>query len=422
MSARPLQAAEATPRGWRGGRRAFIAGLGVGQIVSWGTLYYSFPLIAQPMARDLGLDKAAVYAAATVGLLVASLAAYPVGAAIDGGRGRAVMAAGSLLAGLALFGWAAVEGAWSLYALFALVGVVQAMTLYEPAFAVVARRYGAEARDGITALTLWGGFASTVFVPVIQLLLDHLGWRETLAVLGLVNLGIGILVHWMVIDPAADAVRTAEPRMEPHEAPPLAGRAAVAWALRQPPFWGLAVAFVVYYGIFSGLTYHLYPLLLERGGDAATVVAVIAVIGPAQVAGRIAVWTFAGRRSIRAVGSATVAALPVALVLLAAAPPEFLPLALFAALYGAANGIMTIVRGMAVPEMVTRDAYGAVNGALAVPIAVAKALAPMGAALLWTAYGSYDMVLLAAAGAAVVMAAAFWFAALAAGRRLRRRG
>src|SRR4029453_5640690 len=174
-------------QGWpvpfiRSGHELFIAGLGIGQIASWGTLYYSFPLIAERMGQDLGLSKPEVYGAATIGLLVAGFTAYPIGVAIDRGYGRAVITLGSGLAGLLLLVWSQIEGLWALYPLLAGIGLAQAMTLYEPAFAVVARRYGAEARRGITALTLWGGFASTVFVPLIQWLLNHLDWRTTLVV------------------------------------------------------------------------------------------------------------------------------------------------------------------------------------------------------------------------------------------------
>jgi predicted MFS family arabinose efflux permease len=388
----------------RRSRRRFIAALGVGQIVSWGSLYYSFPLLAEPMAREFGLSKPEVYGAATVGLVAASLAAYPVGAAIDRGRGRAVMAGGSALAALLLLAWSWVGGVGALYPLFVGIGLVQAMTLYEPAFAVVARRYGAEARGGITALTLWGGFASTVFVPLIQLALDHVGWRGTLVGLAFANLLIGTVLHLLAIDRGADAPT-------PHAAP-LAGRHAVGWALRRPAFWGLLVAFTVYYGVFAGLTFHLYPLLLERGYDAATVVGAIAIIGPAQVAGRVAVRLFANRRSIRAIGAAAVLGLPAALLLFLLLPRGFASLAAFAVVYGAANGIMTIVRGLAVPEMVTRDAYGAINGALAVPSSAVKAAAPVTAAFLWTATGSYDALLLVALGGSLIVATGFWVAAL----------
>jgi predicted MFS family arabinose efflux permease len=400
----------------RSGRKLFIAGLGIGQIASWGTLYYSFPLIAERMGQDLGLSKPEVYGAATIGLLIASVTAYPIGAAIDRGYGRAVMALGSGLAGLLLLIWSQIASLWALYPLLAGIGLAQAMTLYEPAFAVVARRYGAEARRGITALTLWGGFASTVFVPLIQLLINAVDWRTTLVVLGLINLGLCAPLYFGVINAKRDA-QSPEPASAISSATPLAGQRAVRWALHQPAFWGLLIAFTVYYATFSGLGFHLYSLLLERGFDTATVVAVLVLLGPSQVVGRIAVWGIAERASVRTIGRVVVLAFPIALLLLLLLPPTFVSLAAFATLYGAANGILTIVRGIAVPEMLTREAYGAINSALAIPGAIAKAIAPLGVALLWAATGSYDSVLVVVLGSSTLVVAGFWFAAAQATRR-----
>ncbi len=176
------------------------------------------------MGQDLGLSKPEVYGAATIGLLIASVTAYPIGVAIDRGYGRAVMALGSGLAGLLLLVWSQIASLWALYPLLALLGLAQAMTLYEPAFAVVARRYGSEARRGITALTLWGGFASTVFVPLIQLLLNQLDWRSTLVALGVINLGLCAPLYLGVIDAKADA-QPPEPASVTSSEVPLAGRA-----------------------------------------------------------------------------------------------------------------------------------------------------------------------------------------------------
>jgi predicted MFS family arabinose efflux permease len=381
----------------------------MGQIASWGTLYYSFALIAESMGRDLGLSKPEVYGAATVGLLIASFTAYPVGVAIDRGHGRRVMALGSALAGVLLLVWSRVGSLWPLYPLLAGVGLAQAMTLYEPAFAVVARRYGPEARRGITALTLWGGFASTVFVPLIQWLLNVSDWRTTLVVLGLVNLGLCVPLYIGVINPKADAPAHTPASVAGNTA--LAGEPVVHWALRQPAFWGLLVAFTVYYGMFSGLSFHLYELLLERGLGSTTVVSVIALIGPAQVAGRIVVWRFAERASVRVVGRVVVLAFPVAIALLLVLPPGFGGLAVFAVIYGAANGVITIVRGVAIPEMLTREAYGAINSVLAIPATVARAISPLAIALLWAASGSYTSVLVATLIGSALVVAGFWFAA-----------
>jgi hypothetical protein len=128
-------------------------------------------------------------------------------------------------------------------------------------------------------------------------------------------------------------------------------------------------------------------VLLERTLDSTTVVTVIALIGPAQVAGRIVVWRFAEQAPVRNVGRVVVLAFPVAIALLLLFPPGFASLAVFAVIYGAANGVITIVRGIAVPEMLTRDAYGALNSVLAIPATIARAVSPLGIALLWAATG-----------------------------------
>src|SRR4029078_3899980 len=161
---------------------------------------------------------------------MASVTAYPIGVAIDRGYGRAVMALGSGLAGVLLLLWSQSASLWPLYPLLAGVGLAQAMTLYEPAFAVVARRYGAEARRGITALTLWGGFASTVFVPLIQWLLNTVDWRSTPVFMPLITIALCAPLYLGVINSKLDAPSPASASaME--STPPLTGQPAVRWAL-----------------------------------------------------------------------------------------------------------------------------------------------------------------------------------------------
>ncbi len=394
------------------GASAFITGLGVAQICSWGSLYYSFPLIAAAMETELGWSKTGLYLGATIGLLLSALVAVPVGHAIDRGHGRYVMAGASVLAGLLLGLWSLVDSLPGFYLVAAGIGALQAATLYEPAFAVIARRAGpGHTRNGITALTLWGGFASTVFVPLIQLLLDSLGRRGTLAVLGGVNIVVCATLYFAVIDPSQDQpTRPASAAASQH--PPL------RLALGNPVFWGLAVAFAAYTATFSAFIFHFYPMMLERGFTAGTVVLAMAIIGPAQVAGRVVVRLFAGEVSGRRIGSIVVVSFPVAMTILYVAPPEFWIIAGVALLYGAGNGVMTIVRGVAIPEMVSRHAYGAINGALAVPMVVAKAAAPLAAAWLWTLTGDYSLVLAAIIAMSIVMALAFWWSAWASGRQL----
>lgn len=394
------------------GARLFITGLGIAQICAWGALYYSFPLIAEAMGRDLGWSKPLLYGAATIGLLLAGLASYPVGAAIDRGHGRIIMTVSSLLAGALFVLWASTHSVIVFYIAVAGLGGLQASMLYEPAFAVAARRFGpAAARDAITALTLFGGFASTVFIPLVQAMMDGFGWRGALLGLGVITMAVCGGLNWLVIDPAGDrSLPSAAPRPVPD------GRDAVAAVSRSPVFWALMASFVAYALAFSAFTYHLYPLLIERGLDAGGVVAVMAIIGPAQVAGRVVVRVFAPRAPVRTIGSVIVGIFPMVIAGLCLVPPGFMAVALLGACYGAANGVLTIVRGLAVPEMLTEKAYGAINGIIGAPAQAMRALAPLLAAWLWAFTGSYGTVLVAILAGSIVMAASFWTAAALARR------
>ncbi|MGV2899567.1 MFS transporter [Achromobacter sp. AGC78] len=386
-----------------------VTALGIGQICSWGSLYYSFPLIAEAMGAELGWSKPDLYGAATLGLMLAALAAYPVGVAVDRGYGRWVMGLSSLAAGGLLLLWSQVTSLWAFYVLVGGIGALQAATLYEPAFAVVARRVGpGHSRAGITALTLWGGFASTVFIPLVQWLLNHWGWREALMALAAVNVLICASAYLLFISPARDAKPASD--VTPDEQRER-NRLAVRDALHRPVFWALLVSLTAYAAMFSAFTFHMYPLLRERGIDTVSVVQAIALIGPAQVAGRIVISLFAARASMRAVGTAVVTIFPLAFGALAFLRADFLTVAAVCVVYGAANGIFTIVRGMVVPEMLSRHAYGAINGLLTVPMTFARAAAPVGAAALWAVGSSYDTVLAAIVAVAFVLAAGFWLAA-----------
>lgn len=389
--------------------RGLITALGIGQVCSWGSLYYSFPLIAEAMSVDLGWSKPSLYGAATLGLVATALTAYPVGIAIDRGYGRWVMALASFLAGCFLLLWSQITSLGTFYLAVTAIGIAQAATLYEPAFAVIARRLGPDqARSGITTLTLWGGFASTVFIPLIQWLLDQWGWREALMVLAAVNAVICAGVYLIFIQPARDIVDRNESSKEAQREQ---NRLAVHHALRHPVFWTLLAALTLYAAMFSAFTYHMYPLFLERGLDTRSVVTAIVLIGPAQVAGRIVLSVFASRIPVRTVGLMITSLFPLIFAVLLL-NLDFYGLATVCIAYGALNGIFTIVRGMVVPEMLSRHAYGAINGMITAPVFIAKAAAPLGAAALWTINGSYDYVLYAIVLSACLLAASFGVAAV----------
>lgn len=380
-----------------------MATLGFAQLCSWGTLYYSYPLIVEAMGRDLGWTKTQLYGPATVGLILAALAAYPVGLAIDRGHGRRIMTGASVVAAALLAMWSQVHTVTTFALLVAVLGALQAATLYEAVFAVVAHQAAPPAiRTSITTLTLWGGFASTLFVPLVQGVLGIATWREALLVPALVNALICAPAYFFSIKRSKPATRLAR------EALPALSN---TQALQSPIFWWLAVALTAYSIMFSAFTFHMYPMLLEQGLTAADVVRAIAVLGPAQVLGRLLISLFASRVSMRRIGMLIVGLFPVVFLAMSTASANWWIAAGLCAAYGAANGVFTIVRGLAVPEMLAGHAYGAINGLLTAPATLARALAPAGAAWLWMMGNNYGPVQVGITASAVLLAVAFWLAA-----------
>jgi predicted MFS family arabinose efflux permease len=393
-------------RGW-----PLVWALSAAQLVSWGSIYYSFSLFVVPMESELGWSRTALNGALSLGLLVSGLVAYPIGARIDRHGGRAVMALGSLAGAVLFAAWSRVDSLALFYAIWLGLGLALAATLYEPVFAVVTRAFPEDYRTRITALTLVGGFASTVFIPLTQLFIDELGWRGALVALGGCNAAIALPVHALLLRDGARAASRAETQRF--------GDAALRRALTHPAFWSLALCFTAYYATFSAMTFHIIPLLAERRVPTAIIVAAIATIGPAQVGGRVALLALGRRFSTPLAGRIAFLGLPCSVLLLLALPASIAGLFAFAAIYGAANGIITIIRGTAVPDLLWREGYGAINGALTLPANVARAAAPFGAALVWSAAGSYQAVLWSILAGGVLAAIGFWLAAAQAERRRR---
>jgi predicted MFS family arabinose efflux permease len=389
-----------TRQGW-----VLIWALSTAQLVSWGTLFYSFSLFILPMERELGWSKTDLNGALSAGLLVAALVAMPVGRWIDRGRDRVVMVAGSLAGGLMLLAWSAVSDLVLFYAIWLVIGASLAATLYEPAFAVLTTRLGSHYRRAITSMTLVGGFASTVFMPLTQVLIDGLGWRPALVVLGLVTLAVSGGIHWVTLTPFE--------RPDPAPALPEGGdRSPLRRAARAPAFWGLLIAFAAYGAAQSALIFHLVPLLNELRMETATVIAILALIGPMQVAGRVILVLFGKTLSARAIGSVSLLVQPAAMLVLILMPPTALWVGLAVAVYGMANGMTTIVRGTVVQEVLGRAGYGVINGAISFPATILRALAPAVAALVFDLAGGYDRVLWLIFAVYAAAAAAFLLAVL----------
>lgn len=342
------------------------------QIVAWGSLYYAFAIVAHDIQAELGWRTEIVFGAFSWSLLVAGLASTPAGVLIDRFGGRPVMGIGSLVSGLGMIGIGSAHSVALYFAAWTAVGAGMAMVLYEAAFATINREFLLNARKGISVLTLFGGLASTVFWPLTLKLNSMLGWRDTYLVYGMVHIALCAPMHAML------QAGERRPRVS---ASAQAGRDyTLREAVRDPVFWKLAFAFSANMFVFSAMSVHLIPMLQRFGHSAATAVLVSALIGPMQVAGRIAEMTFARHMRPQNVGKLTFAVLPAGLLALLFLGEHQFAVAAFCIFYGVSNGVLTIVRGTVPQTLFGRENYGAISGALAGPSLLAKAAGPLAAA------------------------------------------
>jgi hypothetical protein len=294
------------------------------------------------------------------------------------------------VAGLLLLALSRVQSLGALYLVYAGLGACMAAILYEPAFAMLVRAFGADARRAITRLTLIAGFSSTVFWPLSQTLIEALGWRGAVSVLGAMNLAICVPLHVFALP--ADVASAMPPRKD----------RTLGHALRLPSFYLFAGTLMCNGLVFSAMSAHMIPILETRGLSALAAAGIAAIVGPMQVAGRLLEMTVGRRFPMARVGVAALGAMPLAMLVLWAASAGHWTIFLFAGLYGASNGVFTIVRGALPAELFGREHYGAINGALSAPYLLSHAIGPALVALLWSAMGaSYDRVLLVLAGIAM---------------------
>jgi len=345
-----------------------IPALGIAQIISWGSLYYSIAVLASPIQVSLGISQTELFGAFTLGMLISGAASPMVGKLVDERGGRNVLSAGSLVGAAAFLTLSLAQNTLVFLSGWVLGGLAMAATLYEPAFATLHQLSREHYRRSVTALTLIAGFASTAFWPLTSVLEGGLGWRATFAVFGLLHLLVCLPLHWFTVPRAKAPVppKTAEPQPGTNE---LDGRLASY-------FW-LAAAFSIAMFVMAVVFAHLIEMLKARGISAGDAILIGSIIGPLQVAARIVEFSFARHARATRVGIIAFGLFAVAILVLAFAGQSFWWAVAFAILFGASNGIMTIVRGTAPAELFGQHQLGSLLGRLARPAFMAKAIAPV---------------------------------------------
>jgi hypothetical protein len=373
-----------------------VVALGFTQIIAWGTTLYALGVLGKPIAADTGWGQSLVFGGLTIALLVSSAASTTVGRLIDTRGGRQIMSVGSVLVAIGLVALSQVTHPYAYLAAWAFLGLAMRMSLYDAAFAALVQVAPSRGRRAISYLTLFGGFASSVFWPIGYELNANYGWRTTLLVFAAINLCVCLPLHWFGLAHrdaeivAADAAAPAAAAVPAD--PPLQGTARTIGMV----LFGLIGAATAV--VFGALAVHLVPILEATGLALATAVFLASLKGFAQVAGRIWDLTLARKWHPMSVGRVSVAFLPLSFLVLMLGGADFLTAFAFTLLFGISNGLVTIVRGAVPLTLFGAKGYGAVLGILATPYLLLAALSPAAFALVverW-GYGVGEAIMLGA--------------------------
>ena len=393
-----------------------ITALGITQIVGWGTTYYSSAVLFTGMAADTGWSITIAYGAFSWAMLVSGLISRRMGALVERHGERLVMTLGSIGITLGLLAVAAAQHPAHLVGAWTLLGVAMRASLYETAFSALARLAGAGARRAISMVTLYGGLASSVFWPLGHWMVAQWGWRGSFVAYALLNLLVCVPLHRRCLQahpvaaPATPAAAPATPAATPATpavttaAAPIAAPAAASTALPAPApapepatlqgplrdqaLLVLSGLLAAHSFVFGALSAHMLTLLQSLGLAAAAAVTLASMKGVAQVGARFAELTLQRHLGPIAVGMISTGLLPLGLLVMDFGAPQLMVVTAGCLIYGASNGLITIVRGTVSLQMFGHAGYAATLGRIAAPGLIAGALAPMAYAALIERFGN----------------------------------
>ncbi|MGB0506857.1 MAG: MFS transporter [Pikeienuella sp.] len=377
-----------------------IVALAIAQTIVWAGLFYIFPIMILRWENSFEWSRDKVALALTLALFCAAFAAPVAGRIIDRGGAKLLMTGSAILGAFGLVCLSLTQG-YPLFLLFwAIIGISCAGCLYEPCFAFITRVKGSEARKAITIVTLIAGFASTLCYPVADYLASNYGWRVALQCFAALIVTVAVPLFWYSIGRLGF---NAPPRATKMQSAPPEG------VFVSQLFWVLTFSFVAIALTQGMIITHIIPILHERQVSPAQAVLAASLVGPMQVAGRLVIMTFAKSLSAFAIIRLSFIGLTASALLLLSMTSSDWRLFGFVFLLGGCYGVVSVLRPVLTLELLGQQGFGQISGVMAGPYAIAIAIAPFLAVMLWRV-GGYDLTLIICAVFSVMALALAWAA------------
>lgn len=379
--------------------RGVVVVLGLTALISYGTTYYLFGVLVVPIEQETGWSRSLILSAYSLALLVSGLLGVPIGRWVDRHGARALTTAGSALSGVSLVWLGGMHQPWELFLGYAFgTGLGNALTLYPVSSAVVVKRTTEGRGAALATLTLLGGLASPVCIPLAGYLVEHLGWRETLMVMGLLNLAVAVPLHWIFLGGREQPADAAAGNYVPGS-----GDVTARAALGTVAFWTLTAAIALVQLASRVVVAHQVAFLSARTGDAMLAASVAGFVGLASLPGRVILNRLGDRISPQRLlaFSLTIGAVGVGVLM---GVKSTASLWAYVVLFGFAFGAIWPLQAAVMADQFGKGSYAAILALQGVPVAICAACGPVTAAWLYDHTGSYFDAFGLCAGACLLAA------------------
>ena len=361
----------ATTTGPRPGPIAIVL-IGIAQILVWGSSFFILAVIASPIMKETGWNREWVYGALSMSICLSGLLLPAIGKLVAQNRGRMLLCASGVAAAAGVALMASSHSLALFFFAWVILGVAMALGLYDTLYAALGNCYGRNAKSAITTVTLISGFCTSIMWPLLAAGVVHVGWRDTCYILAAVLLVTIIPVYRCAL-PAGSAAPAVQKR-----------RASGAISVDRKTYHLMSTIFMIAAVIMTALSVQLIDILQSRGMGIAAAIGISALLGPSQVASRVFDIFLNFKNPIFTLIISVVLVLAGLVLLL------FFPAlaAISVVIYGAGNGLRSIVRGTLPLYILKEEEFAVVMGKIARPSLIAQGMTPFVAGFLYERFGA----------------------------------
>jgi MFS family permease len=367
-----------------------VLGLGITTTIGYGTLFYSFTIMSTQIQNEFSWTRSFIFGIFSLGILLGGFLAPIIGKLLDNHGARIIMTIGSFLCFLGLYGISLIQNEWQYIISILFLEVVSTLVLYESAFVAFSQLAGNKARIPITQITLIAGFASTIFWPLISYLLTIMNWRDVYITLGLFHIIFAMPIHYFVLKQnlLINNYNDEKNLSNLHDTLNLQGE-----NLKEAKIY-LILIFSLIAIPLTVMQTHFMGLLAEFGFEMASAVLLGTIIGPAQVVARIVEIILSKKITPLQSGFYSILILSIGLIFLTFSGYSYYMALLFVILYGAGQGLLSIIRGSIPLYLFGKTGYGKITGDINLYRNIVVATIPFGFALFMDTFGALNALFL----------------------------